>query len=161
MWGTLDEMIAKLGAVHPDLVGADLKLLTRAFGHTRFIHLSREDTAAQAVSWARAEQTNFWQHGDNPLPRHEPRFDFDQIHNLVQTIDEHNAAWQHWFSAFDVQPHLVRYENLTTDMSSAVHGILDFLGLPPLADRTLTPTHDRQADQLNNDWIARYHAIAG
>jgi trehalose 2-sulfotransferase len=31
MWGTLDEIVTKLGTVHPDLAGADLHLLTRGF----------------------------------------------------------------------------------------------------------------------------------
>src|SRR5713101_4034814 len=34
---------------------------------------------------ARASRTM----GDTALPGHEPHFDFDQIHNIVQTIDEH------------------------------------------------------------------------
>jgi LPS sulfotransferase NodH len=54
MWGPLDAIVSKLGAVYPDLVGADLELLTRAFGRTRFVYLWRGDTVAQAVSWAAA-----------------------------------------------------------------------------------------------------------
>jgi len=60
MWGTLDELVGKLGTVHPDLAGEDLALLNRAFGRTRFVHLRRDDVVAQAVSWLRAEQTNAW-----------------------------------------------------------------------------------------------------
>ena len=32
--GTLEEIVAKVSTVHPDLAGADLELLTRAFGRT-------------------------------------------------------------------------------------------------------------------------------
>jgi len=60
----MEEMIAKLGVVHPGRAGADLDLLTAAFGPARFVHLWRDDTLAQAVSWVRAEQTNYWQQGD-------------------------------------------------------------------------------------------------
>ncbi|MGW5360689.1 Stf0 family sulfotransferase [Actinopolymorpha pittospori] len=163
MWGTLDEMVAKLGAAHSDprSTGADLDLLTRAFGRVRFVHCRREDTVAQAVSWARAEQTGFWQHGDAALPDHEPRFDFEQIHDLVQTIEEHNDAWRNWFTTFDVQPHTVRYEDLTTDLDGVASGILDFLRLEPPAGHAFLARHRRQADQLNHDWVLRYHALAG
>jgi trehalose 2-sulfotransferase len=161
MWGTLDEMVGKLGAVHPDLrsPGADLDLLTRAFGRLRFVHCWREDTVAQAVSWARAEQTRFWQQGDAAL--HEPRFDFEQIHELVQTIEAHNDAWRKWFTTYSVEPHSVRYEDLTTDIDRVIQGILDFLGLELPAGHAFVPRHRRQADQVNHDWVVRYHALAG
>jgi len=161
MWGTLEEIVTKLGTVHPEFADADLELLTRAFGRTRFLHLGRDDTVSQAVSWARAEQTHFWQDGDTALPGHEPRFDFEQIHTLVQTIDEHNAAWRDWFAAFDIQPHRVRYEDLAVDPVGVTRGILDFLGLRLPADRVIVPRHRRQADHLNHDWITRYRAVAG
>jgi len=32
MWGTLDRVVAKLGAARPDLAGADLDLLHDVFG---------------------------------------------------------------------------------------------------------------------------------
>lgn len=50
MWGTMDEIVANLSTVYRDLTGADLELLTRAFGSTRFVHLYRRDAVAQAVA---------------------------------------------------------------------------------------------------------------
>ncbi len=160
MWGTLEEMVTRLGALHPDLVGADLDLLTRVFGRTRFIHLWRADTVAQAVSWLRAEQTNYWHPGDNGCPGQAPHFDFELIHGLVRTIDEHNAAWRDWFAAFDVRPYSVRYEELIADMAGVIRGVLGFLGLELPDDRTLLPRDHRQADEINHDWITRYRAMA-
>ncbi|MDQ6675249.1 MAG: Stf0 family sulfotransferase [Chloroflexota bacterium] len=160
MWGTLEEIVTKLGTAYRDLAGADLQLLTRAFGDTRFVYVWRDDTVAQAVSWARAEQTHFWHEGDTALPGYEPRFDFEQVHTLVQTIDEQNAAWRDWFARFNVRPHLVRYEVLATDPAGVTRSILDFLGLHLPADRVIVSPRRRQADQLNHDWIARYRAVA-
>ena len=54
MWGTLDEVVAKLA---PDTTGADRAVLTGVFGPLSFVYLRREDEVAQAVSWLRAEQT--------------------------------------------------------------------------------------------------------
>ncbi|GAB3435645.1 Stf0 family sulphotransferase [Flindersiella endophytica] len=160
MWGTLDEMVAKLAVVHPELAGAraGLDLLERAFGRTRFVHLRRDDTVAQAVSWARAEQTKFWQDGDTALDGREPRYDFEQIDLLVRTIEEHNAAWRAWFADAGVEPYVVRYEDLTADPAAVTRGILDFLDLVLPAGCELVPGHRRQADQVNDDWIARYRA---
>ncbi|GIF53567.1 LPS sulfotransferase NodH [Asanoa ferruginea] len=160
MWGTLDELVAKLAAAHGS-THTDLDLLTRAFGRLRFVHCWRDDTVAQAVSWARAEQTQFWQHDDVALPDREPRFDFAQIDTLVRTIRQHNDAWRTWFTTYDIQPHSVRYEDLTTDIDGVTSGIIGFLGLDLPAGHAFVPRHRRQADQLNRDWVSRYHALAG
>ena len=79
------------------------------------IYLTRDDRAAQAVSWARAEQTHFWQEGDHALAGVTPRFDFDQILEFAETIEAHNASWGQWFVKFDVEPHVVQYEQLARD----------------------------------------------
>ena len=158
MWGTMDRVVTELGAARPDAAGADLNLLTRAFGPTRFVHLWREDTVAQAVSWSRAEQTNYWHPPASFAPEREPRFDFEQINAFVETIDEHNTAWRHWFAANDVRPHPVRYEEMVADVGGVTRGILDFLGLELARDRTIAARDQRQADEMNDEWIARYRA---
>ncbi|MBV9326405.1 MAG: sulfotransferase domain-containing protein [Chloroflexi bacterium] len=119
-----------------------------------------DEIVAQAVSWARAEQTHFWHEGDTPLTGRVPHFDFAQIHDLVHTIDEHNTAWRNWFARFDVRPHVVRYEDLATDPAGVTLGILDFLGLELPVGRTIVSRRQRQADSLNAEWIARYSAMA-
>lgn len=159
MWGTMDDIVTNLSTVYRDLAGADLELLTRAFGRTRFVHLCREDAVAQGVSWARAEQTGYWHHGDTNA--NESHFDLDRIQGFVEMIDEHNAAWRNWFSSFDIRPHVVRYEELVADMVGVTIGVLDFLGLKLPQDRAITPGHGRQADEINDEWIARYRATAG
>ncbi|GAA5034183.1 Stf0 family sulphotransferase [Actinopolymorpha pittospori] len=158
MWGTLDEVVAKLATVHPKLAGADLELLNQAFGRTRFVFVRRADVVAQAVSWLRAEQTNLWYVGDSGVSGREPEYDLDGIRGFVRMIEEHNAAWRTWFSSFDVQPHEVVYEELIADMSAVTLGILDHLGLPTTG--SVTPRHQRQADDINAEWMARYRAEA-
>jgi hypothetical protein len=57
------------------------------------VHLWRQDTVAQAVSWARAEQTQFGQEGDTPLAGQVPHFDFAQIHSgLDRAYAGHSPA---------------------------------------------------------------------
>lgn len=157
MWGTMDELVARLAAAEPDIAGSDLARLTRAFGHTRFVHLRREDTVAQAVSWARAEQTHSWQDGDAASPEH-PTFDFLQIDTFVRTIEDHNRAWREWFATFDIHPHEVRHEDLIADMGGVTREILDFLGIDLSAGWCPMPRSHRQADEINIGWTTRYRA---
>ncbi len=161
MWGTQDEMVDKLGTVYPELAGADVDLLNRAFGQTRYVHLRRDDVLGQAVSWLRAEQTDVW--FETGPSRHqqsarEPRFDFDRIGDLVQMIGDHNAAWRRWFASFGIRAHLVRYEDLHSDPVGETRAILDFLGLEPPPGVEIVARHRRMADDLNARWIDRYRA---
>lgn len=161
MWGTMDYLVERLGTVFPALAGGDLNVLNKAFGHTGFIFLQREDVLAQAVSWLRAEQTNVWHQTDQEVsrqPEQEPRFDFDQIYKLVQMIEKHNSAWRAWFDTLGIHPHLVRYEDLEADPVGATSGILDFLGLKLPPGRRIKTRHRRLADELNAQWIDRYRA---
>ena len=72
---------------------SDLEVLELMFGDLRFVYLWREDVIAQAVSWARAEQTNLWHapiDGPDGGADTEPSFDREQIAELCATIDCHN-----------------------------------------------------------------------
>ncbi|MEV4481599.1 Stf0 family sulfotransferase [Micromonospora coxensis] len=167
MWGTMDEVVRKLAAVHPDVAGHDVALLERAFGRTRFVHLRRDDVLAQAVSWLRAEQTATWFVGGNGEISgsagngRAPRFDADGIRHFVDVINEHDAAWEAWFTSRGIAPYVVRYEELDRDMVTTTRGILDFLGLRLPPGRTVAARHRRQADDLNQQWITRYRAEQG
>ncbi|MCM0674934.1 Stf0 sulfotransferase family protein [Micromonospora phytophila] len=166
MWGTLDEVVDKLAGVYPDLGGNDIALLNRAFGRTRFVFLRRDDVLAQAVSWLRAEQTAKWFIGGNGEISgnagngQAPSFDADRITHYIEIITEHNAAWDAWFASWGIQPHLVRYENLDKDAVATTHDILHFLGLDVPAGSSIAARHQRQADELNRQWIERYRAEA-
>ncbi|MEH1098576.1 Stf0 family sulfotransferase [Micromonospora sp. CPCC 205561] len=167
MWGTLDELVARLAAIHPDLEGDDAALLNRAFGRTGFVFLRRDDVVAQAVSRLRAEQTGRWFvggsgeiSGDAGNGR-EPHFDAAGIGRFIGEIGEHNAAWEAWFASWGIQPHVVRYEDLAADMAATTHGVLHFLGIDVPGDGfAVVARHQRQADEINRRWIERYRAEA-
>lgn len=162
MWGTLDELVAKLGGVFPDLAGDDARLLERAFGRTGFVFLRRADVVAQAVSWLRAEQTGTWYIGGNGEigggagTGEPPCFDAGRIGRLVEVIGEHNMAWEAWFASAGVRPHRVSYEELDADMAGVTLGILGFLGFDVPDGRVIVSRHERQADELSARWIERY-----
>lgn len=162
MWGTMDELTGKLRAVCPGLPGRDADLLSTVFGQTSYVYLWRDDVVRQAVSWLRAEQTGFWHDtgglGEAQAPQREPRYDSAAISALVGTIREHNQAWRDWFAAQGVQPYPVRYEDLDADPAAVTRDILGFLGLEPAAGSAVTAPDRRLADDLTEEWVARYRA---
>ena len=159
MWNTMTELTNALAAITSDPTYSELELLTRTFGRTLFVHLRRDDVVAQAVSWARAEHTHFWQPEEELTPGgQDPHFDRDLISRLAQTIDEHEAGWRAWFAEQGVVPHEIEYEDLAADPIGVTRGALDFLGLDLPADRTIVARHRRQADDLNADWTTRFRS---
>jgi LPS sulfotransferase NodH len=166
MWGTMAEVVNNLRELYTDPASADRDLLTRAFGPTRFIYLRRRDVVAQAVSRARAEQTNVWHIiGDMPIgdgpavpPAHAPRYDFAQIRTYTQEIDAQNQAWTAWFHTNGIQPHHVWYEDLAAAPVEMTHAILDFLQIEVPPHVRMSAHNQRLADGISTEWIARYHA---
>ncbi|HEY6747976.1 MAG TPA: Stf0 family sulfotransferase [Mycobacteriales bacterium] len=152
MWGTVPRIV---GGLEPGpRTRPDLEVLTDAFGPLRMVHLRREDVLGQAVSWARAEQTGYWQEGDRAGA--EPRLDLSAVEELVRAIEEHDAAWTGWFAEQGVVPHRVTYEEVTADPDRAVRGVLGHLDLEPPADWRPAPRQRRQADETNAAWVRAY-----
>ncbi|TGV90976.1 Stf0 sulfotransferase, partial [Mesorhizobium sp. M2D.F.Ca.ET.145.01.1.1] len=77
----LDELSAILDQVYPGLA-SDTARFERAFGRVLYIHLSRENKLAQAVSLVKARQTGLWHIAPDGTeiervgPAREPHYDF-------------------------------------------------------------------------------------
>ena len=153
MWGTMHRIVDGLA---PAGGRRNLDVLVDAFGPLRLVYLRRDDVVGQAVSWARAEQTGYWQDGDRSLAQ--PRFDLDQTADLVRTIREHNAGWSSWFAEQGVEPHSVTYEDVIGNPRQAVRRILDHLGVELPRNWRPAARQRRQADEVNVDWARRYRA---
>ena len=156
MWGSLERMVEGLGRVpgKPDLL-----VLEEALGPLTFIHLRREDIAAQAVSWCRAEQTGYWQQGD--VVTGEPHQDIAQTRLLMETIREHNAAWRAWFDAQGVEPHAVTYEQLAGNRRRMIQGIAARLAVELPSDWRPRSPHRKQSDGMNRAWADALRASMG
>jgi LPS sulfotransferase NodH len=123
------------------------------------VYLHRLDVVGQAVSWCRAEQTGFWQHGDTAVGA--PRFDLARLHDFVVTIGEHNAEWRGWFERQNVRPLVITYEELVRRPRSTVERVASLLGVRiPDGWQPIVP-HGKQGDAVNAHWAARLRASLG
>lgn len=156
MWGSMPRLVEALGP-GPRALG-DAAVLRAALGPLRFVHLRRGDVVGQAVSWARAEQSGYWQHGDPVRAGARLHLDLALIDTRVALILEHDEAWRAWFTAESVAPLEVTYEALVSDPDRTVRRILDFIGVEPPDDWTPASPHRRQADAVNAEWVRRYRA---
>jgi trehalose 2-sulfotransferase len=162
MWNYFPILLERLREL-PEYKGWNASQLTEnLFPNLHYIWIIRCDKVRQAVSWAKAGQTNVyaWHKGESPLPRQEPTFDFTFIDNLYNLILEGEAGWGTFFEACGVQPFKVVYEELVETYEETAFRILDYLNIPFPKDLVFGERRlQKQADALNELWVEKYTAM--
>lgn len=112
------------------------------------VRIVRDDRLAQAVSWARARQTNRW--ADFQTEQVRPRYSRRLIQRCLEAIEADEGAWARQFP----QAEVLTYEGLVSDLNGTVGRVLTRLGehssVPVQATLTV------QADALNQEWAERF-----
>lgn len=161
MGSDLVPFVQRLHALHP-AVTTDTAVLRDALGIEHFIHLSRVDRVAQAVSLVLAKQTGLWHRNDDGserqrvAPAHEPRYDHDQIAAELRMLDGEADGWRAWFASSGVTPWTITYEELCVDHAGVLAAVLGFLGAGE-GERP-TPATAPLATETNLQWCARFRA---
>ncbi len=146
---------------------SDKARLESAFGPTLFIHLSRQDKLAQAISMVKAEQTGLWHIASDGSelerlgPSKEPEYDFGRIADKLAVLDRYDADWQAWFDAQGIAPLRIGYESLSANPAEAVARICQALGVPPPAAEHLRPGVAKLGDAVSLEWAQRFEADRG
>jgi LPS sulfotransferase NodH len=131
------------------------------FPDLQLVYIRRRDHVRQAVSWARAIQTNQWA-SDHAATTTEPRFDAPAIRKLIEQIGSEEQLWEQHFSQHGKEPLRLDYEELAADPDAAVRRVLALVGVEPDTEfETPAPTISRQADALSEEWVRRYRHSAG
>ncbi len=130
-------------------------------GNPRFVHISRRDTAAQALSYYRAIYTGgATAASDATLDagrRGPEQVAFEQVRWLEDTLIEWDAQWQAYFSRCEIRPLEIVYEDLAADYRSTVERVLDYLGLRsiPVAANLEAPRRTLPSDWAEH-WLDKY-----
>ena len=160
---SFDFLMEQLRALHPE-ADSDMACLTKTFGRTRLVHLTRADKVDQAVSLVRADQSGLWhKHADgSELERNgqgqEPRYDHAAIVHHVAELTAFENDWNTWFDAIGQRPHRITYDQLATDPAGTVGTLLAALGLDSTAAASLRPATAKLADATNAAWAAQFRA---
>jgi trehalose 2-sulfotransferase len=132
--------------------------LADTFPGLRHVYITRNDTLRQAISWARAIQTRKW------ASDHEVKvvqggevFRRSQIDKLIAGIAERERRWEGLFAAARVEPLRISYEDLVAAPQETIGAVLGHIGIDHAGSVPLgSPTLQRQADGLTEDWVSRY-----
>ena len=134
--------------------------LLQALAPVTFIHINRRNKLAQAVSMAKALQTDFW---TSRIESERPPLQYDRqlIAKCLEEVEQQELKWPRWFEAHDIEPFRVVYEDLIADTPKVIRSIVELLGVGnDEPDDVLVPPTKRQGDGTNRDWIERYETEA-
>jgi LPS sulfotransferase NodH len=112
----------------------------------------------------KADQTQLWwsipDHPENrTAPQQEPWFNLPEIqlqHDHLETLDR---RWREFFAGRNVEPLCIVYEDFIAAYEATILSVFRYLGLQPPRGVRFTPHRMvRQSDEVNEDWVRRYHA---
>jgi LPS sulfotransferase NodH len=122
-----------------------------------YIYISRRDKVAQAVSMAKALQTNWWSSRMEEGPKPPLQYDRELIEKCLKEVALQDAGWLKWFEAQAIAPFELTYEDLIADTDGAVGSIVELLGVENDERVAVTvPPAKKQSDETNQEWIERF-----
>jgi len=126
------------------------------FGPIAWVYMAREDRVAQAVSWARALQTERW--AARQVEKRTPRYSRPLIDRTLRWIEQGEAGWEAWFQQRVVTPIRVTYEGYASAHGPETCRVLKELGIEMELGGIPTPPTRVQRDEINARWCARYRS---
>jgi LPS sulfotransferase NodH len=160
MWGTLAEFYDRLGPLHVHAEGR--ALLEEIFGPLVYVHVSRRDKVAQAISLLKAEQTGLWHMGadgsdrERTAPSAPVGYDADRIAETLGELEHDDAAWEGFFAQHGITPVRVEYETLAKSPQAELRKLLVALGRSEAAADEVMVRTSRMADAESRAWAARF-----
>lgn len=93
--------------------------LLEALAPVTFIHINRRNKLAQAVSMAKALQTDFW---TSRIESERPPVQYDRelIAKCLEEVEQQELKWPRWFEAHNIEPFRVVYEDLIADTPKVI-----------------------------------------
>ena len=139
------------------------ELLGDLFPNLKYLWLTRRNKVRQAVSYARASQSNVWHHYDEqPAEVANVKLTRKHINDTMQAITLQEAIWQEYFSEAGIVPLTLVYEDFCEFPEKTMKRIFDFLGIPIPADLTLDTIRqgkklaDSASDQFTQSYYQHY-----
>lgn len=162
MWGYFNRFIGQVLQT-PQFKDRSLSpyaVLKELFPNLNYIWIMRRDKVRQAVSlWKGLQGLVWWKRIGDPTPELEKEleYNFAAIDYLVQEIILHEAAWQEYFTRYNITPFTVIYEDFVPYYEKTALRIMDWLKISYpenliFGERRLL----KQADSVSEEWVQRY-----
>lgn len=165
MWGSVADAEALLSRQYG--VHTIPELFERAFGKTLYMHLSREDKLAQAISLVRAEQSGLWhlkadgsvlEGVETPQPNH---YDGQRIAAVIDGLERDDAAWNAFFGEHQIKPLRFSYDSVTANPQGTLAQVLSALGRDPAVAKDVPVATRKMGDGVSRNWADQFLAEFG
>jgi LPS sulfotransferase NodH len=136
------------------------EMISELFPNLHYIWLTRRDKVRQAISYYKANLTDnwFWIDGQEYFEIETPSYDFKTIDIMLKMLVKNDASWQQYFHESGIEPKIVVYEELEQAYDATIRKLLQDLHIPLPADLVIPkPRLKKQADQLTEEWVQRFH----
>lgn len=140
---------------------SDRARFAAAFGRTLFIHLTRVDKSAQAVSYVKAQQSGLWHRASDGTelerlsPPRDPVYDAELLRSTHDAMLAADRDWENWFADESIAPLRLTYEALSADPRGTLRHVLEALDLDASRADPVVPDVARLADATSRDWTER------
>lgn len=146
-----------------DKTASPHELFNRAFPRLSYIWLRRSDRVAQAVSLFKAIKSSEFVRvagsTDAVIPVGAEEFDFARIRRLADWLQSGDDGWRAFFKRHRIEPMVIDYEDLAAHYEPTLRSVLDYLGLSEQCPSIQGTRHRRQADEISEQWAARYREM--
>lgn len=163
--GYLPLLSKTLDQIYPGC-NTDAERFSQAFGEPLYIHLSRSDKVAQAVSLVRAEQSGLWHRNADGTDyerlgaAQDPSYDFNRLHREILNLTKEDLGWSAWFANQEIKPYCVSYEQLSERPNDTLQDICRAVGVGLDGISDIKPRLAKLSDVINDEWIRRYNSDA-
>ena len=124
-----------------------------AFKEVRVLHIEREDTVGQAVSFSIANQTDAWKSGAEAKAT--PEYRHSEVRHYLTQITEENGDGRIATAALGLPVHRVIYEHLVSEPETVVRDTYAWFGLP-VEGLSVRTSMKKQAGPLNEAFKAKF-----
>jgi LPS sulfotransferase NodH len=133
-----------------------------------YVHLHRDDTVRQAISYYRATYSDKWfRLVEDDLGTGEGRYirpvpmpdkpDWGHVRFLEQAVITHERRWSEFFAQSGIAPLEIRYEDMVLAPEEALLRVLGFIGVQlPLGTPPPAPRLKKQADEETERLVEEY-----
>jgi LPS sulfotransferase NodH len=124
-----------------------------------FVYLTRDDLLGQAISWARALQTE--QYRSTQPAKRLAVYDADLIRSRLMMIVRECAQWEAFFARTGIEPLRIVYERFLEDRSSYMGRVANLVAVEnPVVDQRKVDLVI-QRDAVTEQWKQRFRAENG
>ncbi|NVD43427.1 Stf0 family sulfotransferase [Qipengyuania atrilutea] len=145
-----------LGRSNPPLLARAMRFLLSGGAQSKVVQLRRRDTAAHAISLARASLRGIWRAEQESERRREPNYDAAVVEQAIRELAAQEDAWTQMYREMGIRPLVVWYEDVVANPDATVSDIAAYLSVE--LDPSLSvdvPSIERQDQSGTREWRRR------